>query len=130
MARPSGRRCVKHPHRRGLGDALGLRRVAVFVEGLEIAAVERDVVGIFAAEHGVRLGSGGDENGARRQHDLLARSLVRVGAVAADLGRLCRVSRSAAAWPKTSTSTSSGVRHSAKRMPSSIAFATSSWLSV
>ena len=84
---PVGTQMRQYPHRRGLHDPLGCRRVTLFVERAEITAVEHDVLGILAAKHGVRLGSGSDEDRAGRQHDdLFARSLVRVGAVAADLG--------------------------------------------
>src|SRR5271166_3527962 len=85
---PVGPQMRQDPHCRGLSDPLRGRWVAVFVERAEIAAVEHDVVGIFAAEHGVGLGSGRDEDRARRQYDLLSRALVRLGAVPGDLGPL------------------------------------------
>ena len=50
----------------GLGDARCRHHlVAGFVERLEVAAVERDMGRVLAREHGVRLGTGGDEDGAR-----------------------------------------------------------------
>ena len=81
---------------------------------------------VLARQHRVRLGAGGDQDRARRQHDLLAGVLIRLGRWPPTSVGACRVSFSAAACPKTSTSTSTGVSISAKRMPSSIAFATSS----
>src|SRR5690348_16378766 len=75
------------PHRSGLGDPLGGRWVAVFVEGAEIAAVEDDVLGVLAAEHGVWLSSRRDEDRARRQYDLLARTLVGLRPMPADFRR-------------------------------------------
>ena len=61
--------------------------MALLVEGAEIAAVERDVLGVLARQHGVGLGPGGDQDRARRQHHLLARMLIGLREVAADLRR-------------------------------------------
>ena len=46
----------------GLGDAFRLHRLAVFVDSLEVAAVEDDVVVVFAGEHGVGLRAGGHQD--------------------------------------------------------------------
>ncbi len=45
------------------------------------------MVRVLAAEHGVGLGSGGDQDRARRQDELVARPLLGLGPVAADLPR-------------------------------------------
>ena len=52
---------------RRLGDALRLHRIAVFVDGLELLAVERNVVRVLARQHRVGLRAGRDQNRARRQ---------------------------------------------------------------
>src|SRR5262249_26690503 len=82
---PVGTQMRQYPHRRRLYDPLGGRRIAFLVEGAEIASVEDDVLRVLAAEHGVRLGSSCDEYRASRQHNLFARSLVRIRTMAADL---------------------------------------------
>src|SRR4029077_15054131 len=83
---PVGTQMREHPYRRWLHDPLRRRRVAALVERAEIAAVERDVVGVLTAQHGVRLSAGGDQDRSRRQYDFLTRGLVRVGSMAADFG--------------------------------------------
>ncbi len=113
---PPVRRAV-HQHLRHLRLRIAARRgdrIAVLVERLEILAVERDP-SILARQHRVRLRARGDQDRAGRQP--------RLGAVG-------RASTSPAAWPNRSTSTARGDRPSAKRTPSSSAFATSSWFSV
>ena len=52
-----------------------------------MSAVERDVFRVLARQHRVRLRPGGNQDRARRQHDLLAGMLVRLRPVSADLGR-------------------------------------------
>src|SRR5215470_16747032 len=97
-----------HEHMGGgrLGDALGGDLAAVLVERLKMLAVDLHVLRLLAAEHGVGLRAGRDQNRARRQDDV--------------------VRRSARAQPKRSSRTSCGVNRSAKPIPSSSAFATSS----
>src|SRR5713226_8677680 len=52
----------------GLRDrVLRLERLSVLVAGLEVFAVEREMRGVLAREHGVRLRAGGDEDRVRRQ---------------------------------------------------------------
>src|SRR5262249_59056948 len=57
-----------------LGDALGGGLAAVLVERLEMLAVDLHVLRLLAAEHGVGLGTGCDQNRARRQDDVVWRS--------------------------------------------------------
>ena len=123
MARPSARRLIS-TCAAAAWDALGRDLAAVLVEGLKILAVDAHVLRLLAAEHGVGLRAGGDQDRARRENDVTrSRAAIAVGLARAE-------SRSARAQPKRSSSTSCGVRRSAKPMPSSSAFATSSWLSV
>ena len=110
------------PHAR-LRLALRLDRLPVFVHGPEKRAVHGELVPVFARQHGVGLGPCGDEHRTRRQ-----RHLFRTPSPPALL--TSRLKRNAAAYPAASTSTARGVNPSAKRMPSSIALATSSWLRV
>jgi hypothetical protein len=93
----------------GLGDALRLHRLAVLVDGLEIAAVEHDVVLVLAASTVL-----GCVPAATRM--VISRAFARrIIILPASSARM--KGRSAAAWPKRSTSTSSGVRHSANGRP-------------
>ena len=59
----------RHEHVDGMrfGDALGLHGLTRLVERLEVAAIEDDVVLVFAGENGVGLGTGGDKDGAGRK---------------------------------------------------------------
>jgi hypothetical protein len=62
----------KHTRRFRLGHALGLYRLSVFIHRLEPLAVQQYIVGILAAEHGVGLGAGGNQDGLGRQPHRLA----------------------------------------------------------
>ena len=57
----------QYPHMVGLGAALGPDRIAVLVQGHEKLAVNGEVFGFFAGQHGVGLGAGGDQDRARGQ---------------------------------------------------------------
>ena len=114
---PVGPQAHQHSHRRGLRRPFGGGRVPFFVERAEITPVEDDIRGILAAQHRV---------GLRPPATRIVRAGIRTSSGAPSGSAGCRVNRNAAACPKTSTSTSTGVSNSANRIPSSIAFATSS----
>ncbi len=113
----------EHARRLRLGHALRLHRLAFFVHRLEPLAVQKHVVGIFAAQHRIGLRPCGNQNRLRGQAHGIAgwRSFFRW------LGRTDAAPRAA---PRHGRSCplppASGVRHSANRMPSSSAFHTSS----
>ena len=65
----------QHLRSRGLGRALRLDGVALFVDCLEILAIKDDVGAFFTRQHGVRLRSSGDENGTRGQRHFPVRTL-------------------------------------------------------
>ncbi len=84
----------QHAHLGRLGDGLGRHGIARLVDGAEIFAVDVGVRGVLACQHGVGLGAGRDQDGARRQgrRDLLAALLAldlerRAMAVGVDLDR-------------------------------------------
>ncbi len=52
---------------RGFGKLFRFDQIAVFVEGLKMAAIEMDIKRIFAGEHRVRLRAGGHQNASRRE---------------------------------------------------------------
>ena len=55
----------------GFAMRSGLHGIAVFIDGLEVAAIEADVVLVFAREHRVGLCAGRDQNAARGQRHRL-----------------------------------------------------------
>ena len=58
----------QHAHIVRLGDAFRLDRIAIFVKGLEVLAVQHEVGGVFPFQNGIGLGAGGDQNGLGREH--------------------------------------------------------------
>jgi hypothetical protein len=70
MARPSSRIDISTRAAFGFDTFSGFHRVALFVDRLEPAAVERDILRIFAAEHrvGLRSRRHQDRLGGRHSH--------------------------------------------------------------
>jgi hypothetical protein len=93
------------------------------VEQAEVLAVEPEMRGILAREHRVGLRARRDEDRARGQSRLPNSCHTPSPSL-----WCCDLERARVAV--ASTSTLSGVSPSAKRMPSSSAFSTSSWFSV
>src|SRR5579875_2990851 len=57
---------------RRLGQAHRLNRLSVLIDRLEVAAIELEILSILARQHRIRLRSGSDQNGSRRQNHSLA----------------------------------------------------------
>ena len=65
---------ARQQHLRGgrfAGAVLGADWRTVFVDRLEILAVEAEMHAVFAGQHGVGLRAGGDEHAACRQHEVV-----------------------------------------------------------